>query len=399
LLQYDGFGTNNVTSGTRHIYLDYMATTPLDTKVIAAMQRIMRSATAFANPSAQGYASAREANQATESARHHVATAINAAPETITFTSGATESNNIAIQGAARGFSRQGMRLLTVATEHKAVLQVFNAMSQQGFSTEVLMPKSNGELDLEVLAKALKRGTTLVSVMHVNNETGVVQDIKEIATLVHQFGALLHVDAAQSIGKLPVDVLAWQADLVSLSAHKCYGPKGVGALYVRAGLKLPALMYGGGQERGLRAGTLATHQIVGMGEAYRLVQQQRFERQRIETLRDEFYGYITEQLPEVVLHGDSATRVPHVLNLGFPGVNGGALLYALQHSLAVSSGSACNAATLQPSHVLRAMGVSVPLANASVRFSFGHPTSSADCQHAASMVVAAVQDLQQLWVG
>ena len=376
------------------IYLDYMGTTAVDPMVVDAMVKAMDC---YGNPSSL-HQMGMAAKACIERAREQVATVIAAETREIIFTSGATESNNIALQGAAQAYERQGKHLITVATEHKAVLQVFTHLERQGFEVTYLKPQPNGILDLDTLADALRSDTILVSVMQVNNEIGVIQDITAISDLVHQHGALLHVDAAQSMGKCPIDVKQMGVDLLSLSAHKAYGPKGVGALYVRRKprVHLSPLYVGGGQEHGLRPGTLATHQIVGMGLAFEIVHaQQEKECARIYALQQKLWQGLNGALADITLNGDAIQRVPHNLNVSFAGVDGESLLLSLQ-GLAVSSGSACNAATMEVSHVLTAIGVPRALADSSIRFSFGCATTSEEIDKCLDMVVAAVQRLRAM---
>ncbi len=379
------------------IYFDYMATTPVDEQVAASMHDYLTWRGVFANP-ASDHALAAPAQHAVETARAAVATAIGARSTTeIVWTSGATEANNLALQGVAQAYAGRGKHIVTCATEHKAVLACCAYLERQGFSITYLRPQADGLLDLAVLQAALRSDTVLVSVMHVNNETGVIQDIARIAALVHAQDALLHVDAAQSVGKIAVDVQQWDADLVSLCAHKSYGPKGIGALYVRKQprVRLQALLYGGGQEHGLRPGTLPVHQIVGMGAAFALAQQRLVDEvPHIAALRDQLWQGL-QRIPAVSLNGSLVQRVAHNVHVSVAGVDGQALRVALC-DLAVANGSACNAASTEPSHVLLAMGVDPVLAHASLRFSLGRFTTSQDITYAIRRVADEVQRLRAL---
>lgn len=376
------------------IYMDHMASTPLDPAVKEAMLEAMDHC---GNPSSLHDEGLR-AQASIDHARDQVARSIAAEPKAVIFTSGATESNNIAIQGAALGYKRQGKHLVTMSTEHKAVLEVYSKLEREGFEVSYLKPQSNGILNLDVLRDALRPDTILVSVMHVNNEIGVIQDIAAISKLVHQSGALLHVDAAQSLGKCAIDVGQMGVDLLSLSAHKAYGPQGVGALYVRPKPKvnLQPIYVGGGQERGLRPGTLVTHQVVGMGLACELAEQRReSECERLAGLHQTLWQGLSEALSGITLNGDEAQRVPHNLNISFADVDGESLLLSLQ-DLAVSSGSACNAATMEVSHVLTAIGVPRALAHSAIRFSMANTTTAAEVDQCVAMVVRAVQRLRAM---
>ena len=374
------------------IYLDYAATTPVDPAVAAAMRECLEPDGNFANPSSS-HAFGKEARRRVEEARAQIAARVSAPPDTISFTSGATESDNLAIQGAMLALRNRGRHLITSLTEHKAVLDTAAAMEKRGYQVTYLACDSEGLITPEQVEKAIKTDTTLVSIMHVNNETGVVQDIAAIGALCRSRGVLLHVDAAQSIGKVPVPLDEWAVELVSLTAHKVYGPKGVGALYVRPGTRLAPLLHGGAQEGGDRAGTLATHQIVGMGRAYELADTEHEARELAE-LRDRLWTGLSA-IDGVRLNGHPTQRSPHVLNVAFSGVDGESLRLGIAE-IAVSAGAACNSAAPEASHVLSALGLSDALASSSQRFSVGRFTEPADIDYAVERVTAEVTRLQQL---
>ena len=379
------------------IYLDYAATTPADPAVAELMSKFLTMDGCFGNPASRSHRYGWQAEEAVEEAREQVGNLINADPREIVFTSGATESNNLAIKGAAQYYKNKGKHIISVKTEHKAVLDTCDWMAEQGFDVTYLDVQPSGLIDLEQFANSLRDDTVLVSIMMVNNEIGVIQDISKIATICAERGVLLHVDAAQAIGKIPVDVQALGIDLLSMSAHKFYGPKGVGALYVKRKprVRLEAQTHGGGHERGMRSGTMATHQIVGLGEACRLaggkLQQ---EAPRIQALKERFWSKV-KALPNVFANGDQATTVPGILNISFADVEGESLLMALK-DLAVSSGSACTSASMEPSYVLKALGLNDELAHASIRFSFGRFTTEQDVDTAADIVMNAVTKLRQV---
>src|SRR5512134_214883 len=343
------------------IYLDYSATTPVDPRVVDAMIPWLRDH--FGNPASRSHAFGWEAEKAVEDARSNVAALVNCDPRELIWTSGATEAINLALKGAAHFYQSRGKHLITVKTEHKAVLDTMRELEREGFEVTYLDVQGNGLLDLEVLEAALRPDTILVSVMHVNNEIGVIQDIPAIGALCRARGILLHVDAAQASGKVAIDLACLPVDLMSLSAHKTYGPKGIGALYVRRKprVRIEAQIHGGGHERGMRSGTLPTHQIVGMGEAYRLAKDEMAtENDRIRMLRDRLWAGLS-QIEQVRINGDLERRVPHNLNISFQFVEGESLLMGLK-GIAVSSGSACTSASLEPSYVLRALGLPDELA-------------------------------------
>jgi len=377
------------------IYLDYAATTPVDPRVVHAMVPYLYEQ--FGNPASRSHAYGWAAEEAVEIAREHVAALIGADPREIVFTSGATESNNLAIKGAAQFHAPRGKHLITVRTEHKAVLDTMRELERQGFEVSYLDVKPDGLLDLDVLAAAIRPDTLLVSVMFVNNEIGVIQDVAAIGKLCRSRGVMLHVDAAQATGKVAIDLHELPIDLMSLSAHKTYGPKGIGALYVRRKprIRIEAQMHGGGHERGMRSGTLATHQIVGMGEAYRIAREfMATENVRIAALRDRLLAGAMA-IPEVIVNGSLTHRIAHNLNLSFTFVEGESLLMGMK-GIAVSSGSACTSASLEPSYVLRALGLSDEVAHSSIRFSFGRFTTQADIDIALERVRTTVDRLRAL---
>jgi cysteine desulfurase len=376
------------------IYLDYQSTTPVDPRVLEAMLPWFTEK--FGNPGSVTHSYGREAAAAVEQARGQVAALIDAEPREIVFTSGATEANNLALKGAARFNRDERDHVVTLATEHKCVLESAHALEREGFRATVLPVKPDGLVDLALLEAALTERTAIVSVMAAHNEIGVLQPLAEIGALTRARGILFHTDAAQAVGKVPIDVTAMGIDLLSISGHKVYGPKGVGALYVRRRprARLLPLMDGGGQERGLRSGTLPTPLIVGLGEAARLAQQEMAaEAKRLGALRDRFLAGIRAAVPEVRLNGDSLHRLPANLNLTFPGL--GALdLMAACPGLALSTGSACTAAEVEPSYVLRALGLSDDLARSSLRIGLGRFTTEADVEFAVDLLGAAVRRLQ-----
>jgi cysteine desulfurase len=377
------------------IYLDYAATTPVDRRV--AQQMWPYVVEHFGNPASRSHAYGWAAEEAVEIARENVAALIGADPREIAWTSGATESNNLAIKGAAHFHQGKGRHLITVKTEHKAVLDTMRELEREGFEVSTLDVQADGLLDIDVLKAALRPDTILVSVMWVNNEIGVIQDVAAIGALCRSHGILFHTDAAQASGKVAIDMNALPVDLMSLSAHKTYGPKGVGALYVRRKprVRIEAQMHGGGHERGLRSGTLATHQIVGMGEAYRLARESMgAENERIRALRDRLLAGL-QDIPEVRVNGHLEQRVPHNLNISFQFVEGESLLMGMK-GIAVSSGSACTSASLEPSYVLRALGLSDEIAHSSIRFSIGRMTTAAEIDSAIAQVKATVERLRTL---
>ncbi|MCS0628522.1 IscS subfamily cysteine desulfurase [Telluria mixta] len=388
-----------VTAPHFPIYMDYSATTPIDPRVADKMIPYLREQ--FGNPASRSHAYGWSAEAAVEEARAQVAALVGADPREIIWTSGATESNNLAIKGAAQFYKSKGKHIITVKTEHKAVLDTVRELERQGFEATYLEPQDNGLITLEQLEAAMRPDTILVSVMLVNNEIGVVQPIKEIGELCRKKGIIFHSDAAQATGKVEINLEELKVDLMSFSAHKTYGPKGIGALYVRRKprVRLEAQMHGGGHERGLRSGTLAPHQIVGMGEAFRIAKEEMdTELARIKALRDRLAKGLLE-IEEVYINGDMEHRVPHNLNVSFNFVEGESLIMAVK-DIAVSSGSACTSASLEPSYVLRALGRSDELAHSSIRFTIGRFTTEEDIDFAIKLLkekVGKLRELSPLW--
>lgn len=379
------------------IYLDYSATTPVDPRVAEKMMKFLTPDGVFGNPASRSHAFGWQAEEAVEEARGHVAALINADPKEIVWTSGATESNNLAIKGAAHFNERRGKHIITVKTEHKAVLDTCRQLEREGYEVTYLDPEPNGLLDLAKLEAAMRDDTTVVSVMHVNNEIGVIQDITAIGEMCRARKIMFHVDAAQSAGKVPIDMEAMKVDLMSFSAHKIYGPKGIGALYVRRKprARIEAQMHGGGHERGMRSGTLPTHQIVGMGEAFRIAKEEMAaDNERTRMLRDRMWQGL-QDIDEVYLNGDLEQRVAGNLNVSFNFVEGESLMMSLK-DLAISSGSACTSASLEPSYVLRALGRNDELSHSSLRFSFGRFTTTEDVDRALASLHKAVDHLRNL---
>ncbi len=381
------------------IYLDNSATTPVDPRVAEKM--IPYLCEQFGNPASRSHAFGWQAEAAVEAARAEVAALLNADPKEIVWTSGATESDNLAIKGAAHFYSGKGKHIITVKTEHKAVLDTCRELERQGFSVTYLDVMENGLIDLDVFKAALQPDTILVSVMFVNNEIGVIQPIAEIGEICREKGIIFHVDATQATGKIEIDVGRLKVDLMSLSAHKVYGPKGIGALYVRRKprVRLEAQMHGGGHERGFRSGTLPVHQIVGMGEAFRLARLEMAEESaHIRILRDRLLAGLSS-IPQVYVNGDMEQRVPHNLNISFAYVEGESLMMALK-DLAVSSGSACTSASLEPSYVLRALGRNDELAHSSIRFTLGRFNTEEEIDYAIELLhskIGKLRDLSPLW--
>lgn len=384
---------------TRPIYFDYSATTPVDPRVVDKMVPWLYEN--FGNPASRSHSFGWESEEAVERAREEVAKLVNADPREIVWTSGATESDNLAIKGAANFYAERGKHIITVKTEHKAVLDTCRELERQGFEVTYLNVKDDGLIDLDVFKAALRPDTVLVSVMMVNNEIGVVQDIETLGEICREKGIIFHVDAAQATGKVEIDLQKLKVDLMSFSAHKTYGPKGIGALYVRRKprIRIEAQMHGGGHERGFRSGTLATHQIVGMGEAFRLAREEMgTENERIRMLRDRLWNGLS-QIEEVYLNGDMDQRVPHNLNVSFNYVEGESLIMAIKE-LAVSSGSACTSASLEPSYVLRALGRNDELAHSSIRFTLGRFTTEKEVDYAIELLksrVGKLRDMSPLW--
>ena len=379
--------------GRKAVYLDYAATTPVDPRVAQKMSACLLVEGNFGNPASHSHVYGWQADEAVEEARTQVAALLNADPREIVWTSGATESDNLALKGVADNATRR--HIVTSAIEHKAVLDTCEYLAQKGFEITYLEPGRDGIIAPEQVAEVLRTDTLIVSIMHANNEIGVVNDIAAIAQVCRDAGVLIHTDAAQSAGKVPIDVQTMPLDMISLSAHKIYGPKGMGALYVRREppVKLSPLIHGGGHERGMRSGTLATHQIVGMGEASAiLTRDMQSENERILGLRQRLWSHLL-QIPGVSMNGSESQRLPGLLNVGFAGVDGETLLLALD-DVALSSGSACTSASVEPSYVLRAIGVPEILAHASLRFTVGRYTTQDDVDYVATRVAQVVQTLR-----
>ena len=381
------------------IYLDNSATTPVDPRVAKSMMQYITED--FGNPASRSHLYGWKAEEAVETARENVAKLIGADAKEIIWTSGATESDNLAIKGAAQFYKSKGKHIITMTIEHKAVLDTCRELERQGFEVTYLDPEPDGLLDLEKLKAAIRTDTILVSIMYVNNEIGVIQDIPAIGEICRAKGIIFHVDAAQATGKVAIDLNVLKVDLMSLCAHKTYGPKGIGALYVRRKprVRLEAQMHGGGHERGFRSGTLATHQIVGMGEAFRYAREEMgTENERVRMLRDRLMNGL-KQMEEVYINGDLDQRVPHNLNMSFNFVEGESLIMAIKE-IAVSSGSACTSASLEPSYVLRALGRSDELAHSSIRFTLGRFTTEEEVDFAIKLLSAKIgklRDLSPLW--
>ncbi|BAN23458.1 IscS subfamily cysteine desulfurase [Caballeronia insecticola] len=381
------------------IYMDYSATTPIDPRVVDKMIPYLREQ--FGNPASRSHQYGWDAERAVEEARENVAALVNCDPREIIWTSGATESDNLAIKGAAHFYKSKGKHLITVKTEHKAVLDTMRELEREGFEVTYLDVKPDGLIDLDKLKAAIRPDTILVSVMNVNNEIGVIQDVAAIGEITREKGIIFHVDAAQATGKVTIDLQKLKVDLMSFSAHKTYGPKGIGALYVRRKprVRIEAQMHGGGHERGMRSGTLATHQIVGMGEAFRIAREEMAtENERIRMLRDRLLKGLRD-MEETYVNGDMEQRVPHNLNISFNFVEGESLIMAVK-DVAVSSGSACTSASLEPSYVLRALGRNDELAHSSIRFTVGRFTTEQDVDYVINLLknkIAKLRDLSPLW--
>ncbi|WP_312110209.1 IscS subfamily cysteine desulfurase [Pantoea septica] len=377
------------------IYLDYAATTPADPRVASKMMQFLTLDGTFGNPASRSHRFGWQAEEAVDVARNQVAELVNADPREIIFTSGATESDNLALKGAAHAQRARGQHIITSQTEHKAVLDSCKQLESEGFTVTYLTPPANGIITPDAVRAALRDDTVLVSLMHVNNEIGVIQDIAAIGELCRARDILFHVDATQSVGKLPIDLSELKVDLMSFSAHKLYGPKGIGALYVRRKPKvtIDAQMHGGGHERGMRSGTLPVHQIVGMGEAFHLAREaQESEMARLAALRARLWQGLSA-LDGVQLNGDLAQSAPNILNISFAGVDGESLIMALK-DLALSSGSACTSASMEPSYVLRAIGLDEALAHSSLRFSLGRFTTEEEIDYAIALVQKVVARLR-----
>lgn len=381
------------------IYMDYSATTPVDPRVVDVMIPYLREQ--FGNPASRSHAYGWSAEEAVENARAEVAKLVNADPREIVWTSGATESNNLAIKGAAHFYKEKGRHIITVKTEHKATLDTCRELEREGYEVTYLDVLPNGLIDFEVFKQSVRPDTIVVSVMFVNNEIGVIQDIPRIGEFCREKGIIFHVDAAQATGKVVIDLEKLKVDLMSFSAHKTYGPKGIGALFVRRKprVRIEAQMHGGGHERGMRSGTLATHQIVGMGECFRIAREEMAtENERIRMLRDRLWKGLSE-IEEVYLNGDMDYRVPHNLNVSFNYVEGESMIMALK-DVAISSGSACTSASLEPSYVLRSLGRNDELAHSSIRFSIGRFTTEAEVDFTIELVkgkIAKLRELSPLW--
>ena len=381
------------------IYLDYSATTPVDPRVAQKMIPFLTEH--FGNPASRSHAFGWEAEEAVEEARGHVAALLNADPKEIIWTSGATEGNNLAIKGAANFYKTKGKHIITQKTEHKATLDTVRELERQGFEATYLDPEPNGIVDLDKFKAAIRPDTILVSILMVINEIGVIQPIAEIGEICRAKGIVFHCDAVQAAGKIEIDLQKLKVDLLTVTAHKVYGPKGIGALYVRRKprVRLEAQIHGGGHERGFRSGTLATHQIVGMGEAFRLAKaEMASENERIRRLRDKLWNGIRD-LEEVYVNGDMERRTPHNLNVSFNFVEGESLIMAIK-DVAVSSGSACTSASLEPSYVLRALGRSDELAHSSIRFTLGRFTTDEEIDYAVQLIrskIAKLRELSPLW--
>ena len=379
------------------IYLDYAATTPVDPRVAEKMMQFMTMDGIFGNPASRSHRYGWQAEEAVDIARNQVAELLNADPREIVFTSGATESDNLAIKGVAHFYQKKGKHIITSKTEHKAVLDPCRQLEREGFEVTYLEPGANGIIPLDVIEAAMREDTVLVSIMHVNNEIGVIHDIQAIGELCRSKKIIFHVDAAQSAGKLPIDVQTMKVDLISISGHKMYGPKGIGALYVRRKprIRLEAQMHGGGHERGMRSGTLATHQIVGMGEAAAVaLADMEQDNARIARLKDKLWAGV-QNIEETYINGDAEQRYCGSLNVSFNFVEGESLMMALK-DLAVSSGSACTSASLEPSYVLRALGLNDEMAHSSIRFSIGRFTTDEDIDHAIEVITKSIGKLREM---
>jgi cysteine desulfurase len=383
------------------IYFDYSATTPVDKRVAEKMMQYMTTDGFYGNPASRSHKFGWQAEEAVDIARNQVADLLNADPREIVFTSGATESNNLAIKGAANFYKKKGKHIITCKTEHKAVLDTCRELERQGFEVTYLDPETNGLIDLNKLEAAMRDDTILVSIMHINNEIGVIQDIAEIGELCRSRKIIFHVDAAQSVGKIEIDMQQLKVDLMSISAHKFYGPKGMGAMYVsrKPRVRLESQMHGGGHERGMRSGTLPTHQIVGLGEACRIAKEEiAQDRAHVTKMRDRLWAGLNE-MEQVFVNGDFDNRYPGNLNVSFNFVEGESLIMALK-DLAVSSGSACTSASLEPSYVLRALGLNDEMAHSSIRFSFGRFTTTEEIDYAIALIqksIGHLRDMSPLW--
>ena len=383
------------------IYLDYASTTPVDPRVASKMMEFLTPEGEFGNPASRSHRFGWKADEAVEESRSHVANLVNCDPREIVWTSGATEADNLAIKGVARFYKTKGNHIITSKIEHKAVLDPCRQLEREGFEVTYLDPDAGGVISPDAVKSAMKDSTILVSIMHINNELGTVNDLEKIGEIVRKNGAFFHVDAAQSTGKVDIDLSRIPVDLMSFSAHKTYGPKGVGALYVRRKprVRLEALIHGGGHERGMRSGTLATHQIVGMGEAFRIAKlEMEKDHKKVNKFHKKFLDKVKE-IDHVYINGDLKNKVPNILNISFNFVEGESLIMGLK-DIAVSSGSACTSASLEPSYVLRALGRKDELAHSSIRFSFGRFTSDDDVSNTLDIlgnVVHRLRELSPLW--
>ncbi|PXZ02989.1 IscS subfamily cysteine desulfurase [Gilliamella apicola] len=383
------------------IYMDYAATTPVDPRVAEKMMQYLTPNGIFGNPASRSHKFGWQAEEAVDIARNQIADLIGADSREIVFTSGATEADNLAIKGAAHFNKAKGKHIITCKTEHKAVLDTCRQLEREGYEVTYLAPESNGILDLDKLATAMRSETTVVSIMHVNNETGVIQNIEKIGEMCRERGIVFHVDATQSVGKLPIDLSKLKVDLMSFSGHKIYGPKGIGGLYVRRKprVRIEAQMHGGGHERGMRSGTLPVHQIVGMGEAYRIAKEEMAtEMPRLLALKNRLWNGLKD-IEEVYLNGSLEHSVPNILNVSFAYIEGESLMMALK-DLAVSSGSACTSASLEPSYVLRALGLNDELAHSSIRFSFGRFSTEEEVDYVIKLIkdsIGKLRELSPLW--
>ncbi|WP_294614627.1 IscS subfamily cysteine desulfurase [uncultured Gilliamella sp.] len=383
------------------IYMDYAATTPVDPRVADKMMQFLTQDGIFGNPASRSHRFGWQAEEAVDIARNQIADLIGADSREIVFTSGATEADNLAIKGSAHFNQAKGKHIITCKTEHKAVLDTCRQLEREGYEVTYLAPESDGIVDLNKLAAVMRPDTTVVSIMHVNNETGVVQDIEKIGEMCRERGIIFHVDATQSVGKLPIDLTKLKVDLMSFSGHKIYGPKGIGGLYVRRKprVRIEAQMHGGGHERGMRSGTLPVHQIVGMGEAYHIAKEEMAtEMPRLLALKNRLWNGLKD-IEEVYLNGSLEHSAPNILNVSFAYIEGESLMMALK-DLAVSSGSACTSASLEPSYVLRALGLNDELAHSSIRFSFGRFSTEEEVDYVIKLIkdsIGKLRDLSPLW--
>ncbi len=379
------------------IYLDYASTTPVDERVASKMMEFMTLDSNFGNPASRSHTFGWQADEAVELARSHVANLVNCDPREIVWTSGATEADNLAIKGIANFYKSKGKHIITSKIEHKAVLDPCRQLERHGFEVTYLEPNAGGLITPDAIKEVLREDTILVSVMHINNELGTINDIDAIGELTREHGIFFHVDAAQSTGKIDIDLNELKVDLMSFSAHKTYGPKGVGALFVRRRprVRIEAQIHGGGHERGMRSGTLATHQIVGMGEAFRIAKlEMQKDKEKIIDIHEYFLNEVTK-IEEIYINGDLSNKVPHILNVSFNFIEGESLIMGLK-DVAVSSGSACTSASLEPSYVLRALGRKDELAHSSIRFSFGRFTTHKDADDTVQLLLKVVDRLREL---